>query len=67
MAGDARLGRREPIAEAARRFYLRGEARGAIAAALGSTPGRVEQDLRLFAAWVAAREAKRGAEEEAVA
>jgi DNA-directed RNA polymerase specialized sigma24 family protein len=64
-AGDARLGRGPGIAEAARRFYLLGQPRGAIAAALGETPARVEQDLRLFAAWVAAREAKGGVEEVA--
>jgi DNA-directed RNA polymerase specialized sigma24 family protein len=55
-AGDPRLGRREAMAEAARRYYLHGESRQAISAALGTTPARVEQDLRLFAAWVAARE-----------
>ncbi len=65
VAVDARLGRRELIAEAARRFYLRGEPRTAIAAAVGSTPARVERDLQLFAAWVAAREAKGGVGEEA--
>jgi len=64
VAADARLGRRAMIAEAARRYYLAGEPRAVIAAAVGSTPGRVEQDLQLFAAWVAAREAKRGAGEE---
>jgi hypothetical protein len=64
-AADPRLGRREAIGEAARRYYFHGESRTAIAAALGSTPARVEQDLQLFAAWVAAREARRGAGEEA--
>ena len=64
-AADPRLGRRDAIGEAARRYYLRGESRTAIAGALGSTPARVEQDLRLFAAWVAAREARRRAGEEA--
>ena len=63
-AAEPRMGRREAIAEAARRYYLQGEGRSAIAAALGSTPARVEQDLRLFAAWVATREAKHGAGEE---
>ncbi len=63
-AVDPRLGRREAIAEAARRYYLHGESRTAIAGALGSTAARVEQDLRLFAAWVAARQARRGAGEE---
>jgi len=58
---DARLARGGAIAEAARRFYLGGAPRGEIAAALGVTEGRVDQDLRLFAAWVAAREAKGGA------
>jgi hypothetical protein len=64
-AVDPRLGRREAIAEAARRYYLHGESRTAIAVALGSTAARVEQDLRLFAAWVAARQARPGAAEEA--
>ena len=55
---DPRLGRSQAIADSARRYYLHGESRPAIAEALGSTPARVEQDLRLFAAWVAARQAK---------
>ncbi len=59
-ATDRRLARGGEIAELARRFYLRGEPRSAIAAALGIPASRVERDLRLFAAWVAAREAKRG-------
>ena len=59
-AGDPRLSRGATLAEAARRFYLQGEPRPRIAAALGLPPARVEQDLRLFAAWVAAREAKGG-------
>jgi DNA-directed RNA polymerase specialized sigma24 family protein len=63
-SADPRMGRREAIAAAARRYYLHGESRSAIAAALGSTPARVEQDLRLFAAWVAARQAKPGTAEE---
>jgi DNA-directed RNA polymerase specialized sigma24 family protein len=63
-AGDPRLGRREPMAEAARRYYLHGESRVAIAAATGSTPSRVEQDLRLFAAWVATRQVGGRAGEE---
>jgi DNA-directed RNA polymerase specialized sigma24 family protein len=66
-AADPRLGRGGQLAEVARRYYLAGEARGAIAAALAVGPARVEQDLRLFAAWVAARESKRGAGEEAEA
>jgi DNA-directed RNA polymerase specialized sigma24 family protein len=57
---DARLARGGAIAEAARRFYLCGEPRSAIATALGVPDARVEKDLRLFAAWVAAREAKGG-------
>jgi hypothetical protein len=61
---DPRLGRRQAIADSARRYYLHGESRPAIAAAMGSTPARVEQDLRLFAAWVAARQAKGRAGEE---
>jgi RNA polymerase sigma factor (sigma-70 family) len=65
VAADSRLGRRDAIGEAARRYYLHGKSRTAIATALGSSPSRVEQDLRLFAAWVAAREAKRGAGEGA--
>ncbi len=64
-AVDPRLGRRVAISESARRYYLHGESRSAIAAALGSTPARVEQDLRLFAAWVAARQVRGRAGEEA--
>lgn len=63
-AADHRLARGAAIAEVARRFYLAGEPRVAIAAAVGATPERVERDLRLFAAWFAAREAKRGGGEE---
>jgi DNA-directed RNA polymerase specialized sigma24 family protein len=59
-AADPRLTRGPLLAEAARRFYLAGEPKPRIAAALGLPPARVEQDLRLFAAWVAAREAKGG-------
>jgi DNA-directed RNA polymerase specialized sigma24 family protein len=59
-ATDPRLARGGEIADMARRFYLRGEPRSTIAAALGIAPSRVERDLRLFAAWVAAREAKGG-------
>jgi hypothetical protein len=55
---DARFGRGAEIAEAARRFYLLGQPRPAVAAALGEPLARVEQDLRLFAAWVASREAR---------
>ncbi len=62
-AADPRLARGPALAETARRFYLAGEGRAAIAAAMGIAPARVEQDLRLFAAWVAAREAKAGARE----
>jgi DNA-directed RNA polymerase specialized sigma24 family protein len=57
-AADARLSRGPAVAEAARRYYLRGEPRAVIAAALGARPAQVESDLRLFAAWVAAREAR---------
>jgi DNA-directed RNA polymerase specialized sigma24 family protein len=57
-AAEPRLARGAALAEAARRFFLRGEGRGAIANALGVPPARVEQDLRLFAAWVAARAAR---------
>jgi hypothetical protein len=57
-AGDPRLTRGAVLAEAARRFYLQGEPKPRIAAAMGLPPARLEQDLRLFAAWVAAREAK---------
>lgn len=65
-ASDPRLARGPAIAEEARRFYLAGEPRAAIAAATGTTAAQVERDLRLFAAWVAAREAKgRGGEEAA--
>lgn len=56
-AGDARLARGAVLAEAARRFYLQGEPKPKVAAALGLPLARVEQDLRLFAAWVAARAA----------
>jgi DNA-directed RNA polymerase specialized sigma24 family protein len=59
-AVDPRLKRGPAIAEAARRFYLGGRPRSAVAAALGETPSRVEQDLRLFTAWLAAREARGG-------
>ncbi len=64
-AADRRLSRGPAVAEAARRFYLAGEPRAAIAAALAVRPAQVESDLRLFAAWVAAREARGGAGEEA--
>lgn len=57
-AADSRLTRGPALAEAARRYYLAGEPRPAIAAAMNVSPARVEQDLRFFAAWVAAREAK---------
>jgi DNA-directed RNA polymerase specialized sigma24 family protein len=63
-AGDSRLRRGEVLAEEARRFYLAGEPRVRIAAALGLPPARVERDLRLFAAWVATRESRGGAGEE---
>ena len=59
-ARDPRLARGAAVAEAARRHYLRGEPRGAVAAALGVDPARVEQDLRIFAAWMAARAARSG-------
>jgi DNA-directed RNA polymerase specialized sigma24 family protein len=62
-AADRRLARGPELAELARRYYLAGEPRHAIAAALGLPPARVERDLRLFAAWVAARAAKGGSEE----
>jgi DNA-directed RNA polymerase specialized sigma24 family protein len=60
---DPRLARGEAIGEMARRFYLAGEPRGTIAAALGVPAAQVERDLRLFAAWVAAREARGGGRE----
>ena len=59
-AVDGRLTHGGVLAEVARRFYLRGEPKPRIAAALGLSRARVEQDLRLFAAWVASREAKGG-------
>jgi hypothetical protein len=59
-AADPRLGRGPAIAEAARRFFLEAQGRGAVAVALKSTPAQVKQDLELFAAWLAAREAKAG-------
>jgi hypothetical protein len=62
-AADPRLKRGAILAEQARRFYLGGESRVAIAAAMGLPPVRVERDLELFAAWMAARQA-RGAGEE---
>ena len=61
-AADPRLARGAVLAEAARRHYLLGESRGQVAAALGEEPARVEQDLRLFAAWMASREARGGSE-----
>jgi DNA-directed RNA polymerase specialized sigma24 family protein len=64
-AAEPRLARGPAIAEMARRFYLAGEPRIAIAAALGLPPARVEADLRLFAAWVAARAAKGRSEVDA--
>jgi DNA-directed RNA polymerase specialized sigma24 family protein len=64
-AAEPRLARGPAVAEAARRFYLRGEPRGAIAASLGVRPAQVESDLRLFAAFVAAREAKGAGEVDA--
>ncbi len=64
-ATDPRLSRGPAIAEMARRFYLGGEPRGAIAAALAVPEARVEHDLRLFAAWAATREARGGRGEEA--
>jgi DNA-directed RNA polymerase specialized sigma24 family protein len=57
-AADPRLARGAAIAESARRFFVAGEGRAAIAGALGVAPARVERDLRMFAAWVAARSAK---------
>jgi DNA-directed RNA polymerase specialized sigma24 family protein len=63
IAQDARVARGPALAEAARRHYLAGEPRAAIAAALNVPPDRVEQDLRFFAAWVATRAAKAGAAE----
>jgi DNA-directed RNA polymerase specialized sigma24 family protein len=57
-AADPRLSRGAAVAEAARRHFLGGEPRAAVAAALGVDPARVEQDLRLFAAWMAARAAR---------
>jgi DNA-directed RNA polymerase specialized sigma24 family protein len=61
IASDPQLSRGAALAEAARRHYLAGEPRAAIAAALGVPPERVAQDLRMFAAWVAARAARPGA------
>ena len=72
-AGGGRGGRR-PAPGARRALHRRGgapllpagrAAGGASPRRSGSPPARVEQDLRLFAAWVAAREARRGAGEEA--
>lgn len=63
-AADPRLSRGAVLAEAARRFYLQGEPKPRIAAALGVPAPRIEQDLRLFAAWMASREAQGGLEAE---
>jgi DNA-directed RNA polymerase specialized sigma24 family protein len=60
-AADPRLARGAALAEAARRHYLLGEPRGQVAETLGEDPARVDQDLRMFAAWMAAREARGGA------
>ncbi len=59
-AADPRLARGPAVAEAARRHFLGGEPRTAVAAALGLDADRVEKDLRLFAAWMAARAARGG-------
>jgi DNA-directed RNA polymerase specialized sigma24 family protein len=67
VAADPRLARGSALAETARRFYLAGQGRAAIADALRVAPARVEQDLRLFAAWVGARAAKAGAAEGSAA
>jgi DNA-directed RNA polymerase specialized sigma24 family protein len=64
-ASDPRLSRGAVLAEAARRFYLQGEPKPKVAAALGLPLARLEQDLRLFAAWVASRQAKAGLAPEA--
>lgn len=61
-AADPRLARGAALAEAARRHYLLGEPRGQVAAALGEDPARVDQDLKMFAAWMASREARALAE-----
>jgi DNA-directed RNA polymerase specialized sigma24 family protein len=58
VKGDPHLARGPAIAEAARRFYLGGEPRSAIAESLGVPVSRVERDLGLFDAWVASREAR---------
>jgi DNA-directed RNA polymerase specialized sigma24 family protein len=55
---DPRLARGAALAEAARRFHLRGEGRASIASALGIPEERVARDLQLFAAFVGARAAK---------
>ena len=59
-AADPRLSRGAVLADVARRHFLAGEPRGAIATALGVSPERVDQDLKMFAAWMAAREARAG-------
>lgn len=58
VSADPRLARGAAIAETARRFYLGGEPRAAIAGALGVPLARVERDLGLFDAWVASRAAR---------
>jgi DNA-directed RNA polymerase specialized sigma24 family protein len=60
MAADPRLARGPAVAEAARRHFVCGEPRAAVAEALGVDAARVDDDLRLFAAWVAARSARAG-------
>jgi DNA-directed RNA polymerase specialized sigma24 family protein len=64
IAVDPRLARGPALAEAARRHFLAGEPAPAVAAALGVPPSRVEQDLRMFAAWVGARAARPPARSE---
>ena len=58
VRAEPRLARGAAIAETARRFYLCGEPRAAIASSLGVPLARVESDLGLFGAWVASREAR---------
>jgi DNA-directed RNA polymerase specialized sigma24 family protein len=58
IAADSRLARGARLAEVARRHYLGAEPYATIAAALGERPDRVAADLRMFAAWVAARAAR---------
>jgi DNA-directed RNA polymerase specialized sigma24 family protein len=55
---DETIARAGRIAESARRHYLCGEPRVAVAAALRSDQAAVDRDLRFFRAWAAARDVR---------